>query len=358
MTFASLILAAAVSASAETDLASVLEPVRARHGLPALGAAVLKGGEVVALGAVGKRRIGGDVSVTPDDRWHLGSLTKAMTATLLARLVERGRLSWTTTLAEAFPDLAETMHPGYKGVTLERLLTHHGGMPGDVPPALWAELWRMEGTYPEQRRILAAGLLPMKPAAEGFQYSNAGYALAGAMAEEREDKPWETLLKAYVFSPLGMLTAGFRAPEGPQPWGHSWQDGKAVPMPPGPRADNPPGIAPAGAVHASLRDWAKFALVHLDGSQGRARLLKPETFSRLHKAPPGQVHGMGWIIVDRPWAGGRALTHMGSNTMWCAVVWLAPEKDFGVLVVTNLGGGPAERAVDEAVGALITAWKP
>lgn len=358
MLLATLALAAQTGLAAEADLSGVLEGVRAKHGLPALGAAVLKGGKVAAIGAVGKRREGGAESVTVDDRWHLGSLTKAMTATLLARLVERGRLSWGTTLGEAFPDLAAKMHPGYRAVTLERLLTHFGGAPADVPPELWSELWRMQGTPAEQRLTLVRGLTPEKPGPDAFLYSNAGYALAGAMAEAREGKPWETLLKIHVLAPLGMTSTGFRAPEGRNPWGHAWKDGKAVPVPPGPQADNPPGVAPAGAVHATLRDWAKFALLHLEGAQGKARLLRPQTFSKLHRAPLGQVHGMGWIIVDRPWAKGRALTHAGSNTMWYAVVWLAPEKDFGVLVATNLGGGPAEAAADEAASKLIEAWGP
>ncbi|TBR26221.1 class A beta-lactamase-related serine hydrolase [bacterium] len=358
MLLATLTLAVSACAAAEADLSGVLETVRAKHGLPALGAAVLKGGKVVAIGAVGKRRLGDSEAVTVDDRWHLGSLTKAMTATLVARLVERGRLRWDMTLGEAFPAFAPKMHAGYRAVTLERLLTHFGGVPADVPPELWSELWRMQGTPTEQRLTLVRGLAVEKPGPDAFLYSNAGYALAGAMAEAREEKPWETLLKIHVLAPLGMTSTGFRAPEGHHPWGHAWRDGKAVPVPPGPQADNPPGIAPAGAVHATLRDWAKFALLHLEGAQGKARLLRPQTFSKLHMAPLGQVHGMGWIIVNRPWAGGRALTHAGSNTMWYAVVWLAPEKDFGVLVATNLGGGPAEKAADEAAAALIEKWCP
>lgn len=358
MLLTAALLAASACAAAEADLSGVLEPLRAKHGLPALGAAVLRGGAVAAVGAVGTRRLGGGEPVTVQDRWHLGSLTKAMTATLVARLIERGRLSWDTTLGSAFPDLAARMDAGYRAATLERLLTHRAGAPADVPPELWAELWRMRGTPAEQRQTLVRGLTPMKPAAAGFLYSNAGYALAGAAAETREGIPWEDLLKAHVLAPLGMTAAGFRAPEGAQPWGHVWQGGEAVPVPPGPQADNPPGIAPAGAVHASLRDWAKFALAHLAGARGKGGLLKPATLRRLHTPPPGSEHAMGWISVDRPWAGGRALTHAGSNTMWYAVVWLAPEKDFGVLVATNLGGGPAEAAVDEAAGALIRAWCP
>ncbi len=59
---------------------------------------------------------------------------------------------------------------------------------------------------------------------------------------------------------------------------------------------------------------------------------------------------MGWVVLDnQPWTGGPALTHSGSNTMWFAVVWLAPAKDFAVLVACN----QAAAACNDAVLALI-----
>ena len=63
--------------------------------------------------------------------------------------------------------------------------------------------------------------------------------------------------------------------------------------------------------------------------------------------------GGGWLVVSRPWAGGRALTHSGSNTMWYCTVWVAPARDFAVMVTTNQGDGGAAGACDEAVGQLI-----
>src|SRR5947209_7467119 len=72
----------------------LLETVRQRHGLPALGGAIVTSKGLVAIGAVGVRKAGTKVPVTVDDQWHLGSDTKAMTATVIARLVEQGRLKW------------------------------------------------------------------------------------------------------------------------------------------------------------------------------------------------------------------------------------------------------------------------
>jgi D-alanyl-D-alanine carboxypeptidase len=63
------------------------------------------------------------------------------------------------------------------------------------------------------------------------------------------------------------------------------------------------------------------------------------------------IYAMGWVIADnQPWAGGPALTHAGSNTMWFAVAWLAPGKDFAVLVACNQANA---EACNDAVLTLI-----
>ena len=113
-------------------------------------------------------------------------------------------------------------------------------------------------------------------------------------------------------------------------------------------------IGPAGIVHCSIGDWAKFTAANLPSA--KTKLVKPETLEKLHTpAPPGPgepPYAMGWIVADgQPWAGGPALTHGGSNTMWMAVVWLAPKKDFAVVVACNQASG---EACNDAAIALIT----
>jgi CubicO group peptidase (beta-lactamase class C family) len=93
--------------------------------------------------------------------------------------------------------------------------------------------------------------------------------------------------------------------------------------------------------------------LHLHAARGDARLLKQETFTHLHTPSPGTEYACGWGVPPRPWAGGTVLTHNGSNTMWYAVVWIAPKKDFAVLIVANQGEKEAEKACDETAGALI-----
>src|SRR5262249_50889061 len=120
-------------ASAEhTPIGALLAPIRQQHNLPALAAAVLTSRGPTDLGAVGVRKAGTDVPVTDRDEWHLGSDTKAMTATVIASLVERGKLSWDVTMERMFPEVAKSMNPEMRGVTLLELLSHRAGLPHDA----------------------------------------------------------------------------------------------------------------------------------------------------------------------------------------------------------------------------------
>jgi CubicO group peptidase (beta-lactamase class C family) len=119
--------------------------------------------------------------------------------------------------------------------------------------------------------------------------------------------------------------------------------------------DNPPAISPAGRVHCSLDDLARFTILHLQEQQAGG-LLQPATLARLHTPSKGGDYAGGWVVVKRDWAGGNALMHNGSNTMWYTVMWLAPEKDFSIVVATNIAGPAAEQGCDEAASAMIRAW--
>jgi CubicO group peptidase (beta-lactamase class C family) len=345
------------------DLADVLEPVRRKFKVPALAAALVRDGNLAAVGAVGVRKVGSPERVTPDDRFHLGSCGKAMTATVCARLVEQGKLRWNSTVAEVFPDLAEKIDADFRPATLEHLLTHRAGISEGVAfnTTTWPKIWELTGPLDEQRRQVIELVLRDKPAAPlgtAYEYSNCGYAIAGAMCERVAGRPWEELMRELLFDPLGMATAGFGPPGTmgtvDQPWGHRFGffTGKWTPMPPEPKSDNPAAIGPAGRIHCTLADWAAFAALHLR-AYGGDPLIRADTVRLLHSPTLGGDYAFGWTVQERDWAGGKVLTHTGSNTMWYAVVWLAPARNFAVLAATNLGTQAAFSACDAAVSKLI-----
>lgn len=353
----------ATSLPTSATLEAELERIRRKYRVPALGGAVTSGERLLAIAATGHRARGvPDSLVTVHDRWHLGSCTKSMTATMLARLVERGTIRFDTTIGEVFEDWP-SIEAQWKPVTIEQMLAHRSGMPADLSPGgLSARLWLKKGTPSEQRIELARAVLANPPLSRpGFEflYTNAGFAVAGLMAERRTGKAWEALMQQELFLPLEMNDVGFGAPGDAavvdQPWGHRDADGSLVA--PGPDADNPPAIAPAGAVHATLADWAKYAAAHLRGARGSDQLLSPQTFTMLHARPKDGEYAFGWGHHDRPWAKGHVLSHSGSNRMWFCAIWLAPKIDAAFLAVCNQGGDEAARATDEAIGVLIESFE-
>lgn len=364
--------------SAPKDIRDLLAPIRDKASIPALAAVAIRNGQITAQGCAGVRAVTSLDEVTINDKFHLGSCTKAMTATMIARLVDRRVMRWDMTIGEVFVE-HHAIHEKFRAVRLDQLLTNRGGFPREVPNELWAKLFERAGTPTAQRLQLLDGTCGVAPEYEPstrFVYSNQGFAVAGAMAEKVTGKAWEDLMRDELFTPLGVTSAGFGAPgsasEVDQPRGHVGKLGALESVVPGPSADNPPAIGPAGTVHMNLPDWARFVAMHaradhalLDdkpADDAAFALVSKASMARLHQAIDGDGasvknsetsgYAMGWSVASRPWAGGRVLTHSGSNTMWFCVVWIAPKQDFAVLVATN-AGLDAAGATDQAAAAIV-----
>jgi CubicO group peptidase (beta-lactamase class C family) len=331
-----------------------LKPIRQKFNVPAMAVAVVTSDGIKFVGAVGVRKRGTEIPVTLDDLWHLGSDGKAMTSTLIARLVERGQLKWDSTLAEIFPDLAPQMNPEFQKVTLLQLLSHRAGLPANL------NLADYQGNDVQSLRLRAVreelSKQPQSAPGGKYLYSNLGYIIAGAVVEKITGQSWENAISNEVFNPLQMKSVGFGGTGTPgqidQPWPHT-EDGQPT-AENGPDMDNPPVMGPAGRIHCSIQDWAKFVQDQLRGARGEpGTLLKPESYQKLQTPPFGGDYALGWTVVQRGWAGGKALNHGGDNTMNFANVWIAPDKDFAILVCVNQSGDMAFQATDEAVGAMI-----
>jgi CubicO group peptidase (beta-lactamase class C family) len=292
-----------------------LEAICKDHDLPALAVVVTRDGQICDRAVAGVRKWGDSTPVTTNDLLHIGSCTKSMTATLAAIFIEQGKLRWDTTIAEAFPEFKGRMDKSYETVTVEQLLHHRGGVPSAPPPAAWQRAWQEIGTPTEQRREFIEAVLSAPPAAPQMIYSSEGYVIVGAILEKISGRDFESLMTEKLFKPLHMDSAGFGAPgtkgKIDQPWGHVRMASITLPM----QKDNPPVHSPAGRVHCSLDDLARYSMFHLQ--RGPNGLLKPETMARLHASPDGveikdpmDNYACGWVrlqsAIDRTPSGQAA----------------------------------------------------
>ena len=215
-----------------------------------------------------------------------------------------------------------------------------------------------------QREAIARKYLTMPPASKAgdFAYSNLGFIIVGAIAEARTGKSWEDLIREQIFTPLGIKNAGFGPPGTPgkldQPWGHEEKAGKLVALDPASAdADNPPALGPAGTINIALKDWLLFAQDQLDGEHGHGKLLKPETYRKLHTPVTGN-YALGWGAKLDPDGVPLLLTHTGSNGFWVADIRIMPKHDMIFLVVTNAGNDAANQAVKDIGTPLKDRLKP
>ena len=307
----------------ETDrLRRLLAAFRDRHAVPALGAAVITRSGALDLSVVGDRQRGGADPATVDDQWHIGSCGKAITAALYARLVEHGDTEWDTPIVEVFDDLSGDLDPGWAGVTIEEVLVCRSGMRADLSASEMLHAYDDTTPSTEQRTRATVSALAQPPSGRNeFRYSNLGYIVVGAAIDRLTGIPYEEALRIHLLDPLGITSAGFGPP--PDIWGHAGKTrlrnlivGKGAPTPPdNPRSDNPTVMTPAGRLHLTLADWAKFQ--HLILNRGHD-LLEPGTVSRLLTAPAGKGTGMamGWAPATKLDNASHGM--QGSNTYWAA----------------------------------------
>jgi hypothetical protein len=144
------------------------------------------------------------------------------------------------------------------------------------------------------------------------------------------------------------------------PLGHVLVDGKPKAMLAGPNGDNPLIIGPAGTMHMSVLDFAKWVAWNAGEGKRLPALVSQDIIKKLHtpvistgvRASPGTPktggYALGWGQVTEDWAPAPVITHTGSNTMNLAIAMFWPDTDFGFVMMTNI----AAAAADQALGKL------
>ena len=343
---------------ATDPLTAIVDSIRVAWNMPAMGAAIVTLDDgITAIAVAGTRRATGGAAVSTNDLWHLGSNTKAITSLLAAVAVSENRIQWTTTVAQAFPELTN-IRAEYREVTLRDLLSHQSGFPRDVGGP-----FASAATVPAQRELAVTWAVQQPPTvARGtFSYSNLGYHIAGAMLERALGTSYEDAIAARVYAPLGITDAGWgpQAAAGSvsQPVAHSlasngsWVAREAF--------DNPPVNNSSGRAHMSLASWGRVLREVLRVEAGTSTVataaVARQTTSPAITVNATTSYGHGWLISTRSWANGKVLYHDGSNGANHSLAFVAPMRDVAFIATTNgfdAPGGRSTKALDALIARL------
>ena len=342
-----------------------LSRIREKYQLPAVGVGLILKDESPEIYVSGIRKIGANEKATIEDKWHIGSCTKSMTATLAAIIINSEKypsLTWETKLNNIFDF---DIHPDFKNITLSELLAHRSGI---EDPEEWESLDNMlsplelKNDVMEIRAAVSEFFLTKAPGynrmnAQEAHYSNMGYTIVGAILEKVTGKPWEKLISENIFIPLEMTSAGFGSPanknlQNPdQPWGHREEEvEKQINIIPD-YNDNPAWMGPAGTVHCSMSDWLKYINIHIDGYNGlNTKILPASAFHILHQPidKNSEFNAGGWM--NKEVDGFKSLQASGSNTFNVAIVVVLPKLEAAIIFVTNY---PSVQKIQDAFSEIL-----
>ena len=331
--------------------------VRAEWGpFAGVTAATFHAGEIdEAVTGVADVRTG--TPVTPDTIFQFGSVTKVMTATLLMGLVDEGRLDLQTPVKSIVPNFELPDSAAAEKITVWNLITHTSGLDMGIDAPQQGSWPRVDLGDGDDCIDAYLAYMADKPTVfapgETRRYSNAGFVVAGGVAEKILGQSWDAAIRERIFQPVGMsntVTLPADAIQQLHVVGHvQGEDGNLIPS--GRwwlgRSSGPAGGGAAG----TARDLARFSEVHLRaGVAGSgARILSAESTAAMQAVQfaaedAGEKQGLGWILDEHD--GAKVLRHSGGNFGGRASYWALPEHDFSFACMSNtISLAPAALAV-------------
>lgn len=341
VTLCALAARAAPPPDLEARARAIVEEERAAAGTPGMSVAIFGDGRVWALFSVGEADAEAHVAASDETLYPAASVTKILTAALVMREVEHGRLSLDAPVNESLPDERRVRDSAGAPVpvTLRQLLSHSSG----IPPS-WAGIQDDPNEAPRSLDdLLAHGLRTSRPPGQKLMYANDAFALAGWLAARAEGVSFDELARVGLFEPLGMTHSTLVPPReaGPK---LAAAYGGASPFSGNGRAQHATvsGTAPAGALITTASDLARFGLAMLGGGElDGARVLSRESVAEMMKlqarAHPRVPEGFGLGFGVREEPGGKLVWWDGTLTGAASRLALLPEHGVGVAILSNIG---------------------
>jgi len=332
-----------------------IDSIKTFFNIPAIAFGVVNDDKVFLQGAIGFRQVNTNDSVTINDKFHIGSNTKALTSFIAGKLVDDGLISWNTKFFDLFPELKTTSRQEYYEIELKDLLSHRALINPFKGNAQWKALEQFYELNNENSRTFydfSKFLLTIEPvkydSAEIYKYSNAGYLLAALMLEKVSNKTYEQLLEK-TNQDLGVeFKIGWpRQHDNNQPTGYISpvelglsNESSLSEMPESLLNDDmfkdfQYYCRPAGDVCVSIADYLKYIQLNLAGLNGHDNYLKSETYDYIFTGEEEYAMGWGNSIIN----GKHYHAHSGSLVTFYSYTLLIPELNIGIVIMMNAGNG-------------------
>jgi CubicO group peptidase (beta-lactamase class C family) len=331
--------------TALSKLDTFISDTMQKTNLPGLAVGVVYQGRVVFLKGYGVRKLGDPAKVDPDTVFEIASVSKPLASTIVASLVGSGVVSWDDRIQALDPDFELSNKAASEQVTIRDMFSHRSGLPTGAGDVL-EDLGYSRPEILHQIRLVPLG----GQFRETYHYSNFGMTEAALAAARKTGKTWEDLAQQQLYGKIGMRSTSSRYSDydnNPNKASlhyrgdgvyHNWFVREAD------------SEAPAGGVSSNVRDLANFLELQLgEGVFQGKRIVDKAALEETHKAVicsavegpvapgkcPGSYYGLGWN-VGKDASGALRLSHSGAFDMGSATaVYLAPDQQLGIVVLTN-----------------------
>ena len=332
--------------------------------VPGLAIAVVKNDSIVLMKGYGTRTMGAAQPVDEHTLFAIGSASKAFTSTLVAMMVDQGKMRWDEPATTYLPSLQMFDPYVTRELTVRDLLTHRSGLArGDV-------MWYATDYDRDEILRRVRFLKPTWSMRSHFGYQNIMYLAAGQAAAHAAGTSWDALVRDRIFTPLGMTETNTSvrdlAGKSNVATPHMDVNDTLITVP----WHNIDNIGPAGSINSNVSDmikWVRFQLAQ--GSVNGKSIVNSGALGETHTAqmtiPVGadaklvnpfthlEAYGMGWFLQDYR---GRELDQHGGNIDgMSAMVAVMPEEKLGMVILTNANGSPVPSiAMYRVIDALLS----
>jgi len=321
-----------------------------RLGIPGMAVGIVHGNEIVHLQGYGVADSLGR-PVTPQTPFYIGSVTKPFTALAVMQLAEAGKLDLDAPVQTYLPWFEVDDKESSAKVTVRHLLNQTSGISEKDGNRIWTSDRGLEDT------LRGLGALPLThPVGTTWQYSNINYSLAGLIVEKVSGQSYADYVKQNIFIPLDMRhthTSRADALADGLSEGHYYMFGRPI------KADGPlpPSYLPSGLLISTAEDMTHFMIAELnDGQYLNSSILSPQGMVETHRSVAVMHRGdyqyaMGWAVGTAD--GIPVLRHDGDSGRFHAIVFLQPDKKFGIVLLANASGFEQLMQVNEVAKGVL-----